>query len=80
MNILFSAAISPKVIQVIPAIETESECIALQPQTTEQLSYCLWSSMEDWHLKTAEKKKKEQIITCPYHVTTWSVTPHQRCW
>lgn len=78
LNILFSAVISPEVIQVIPAIETESQCIALQPQTTEQLSYCLWSTMQDRHLNTTKHSALSPVYTNMYnYVITmlWHTTP-----
>lgn len=48
-NMLFKI-ILPEVIQIIPAIEAESQGVFLKTQSTEKFPYSFWCALEDRHL------------------------------
>lgn len=57
----------PEVIQIIPAVETESQSVFLKTQCGEKLPYCLWCTLEDRHLlqdSTDKTVTENQRICC----------------
>lgn len=48
---MLSKIILPEVIQIIPAIEAETQGVFLKTQSTEKLPHSLWCTLEDRHLR-----------------------------